>query len=135
MPAPKVLQVHGRRQDVHTLRTPHGDNHDIWITERRQHDDTVERRRRQRVVRRRADLVHADESATSEIYGVWLDNQFPYNLYGAQQDNSTIIITSQADPYTRDGLPRRSRLRDRADHAAPVESRTSSTDRARGSSA
>jgi len=36
---------------------------------------------------------------TSEIYGVWLDNEFPYKLYGAQQDNSTIIITSQANPY------------------------------------
>src|SRR5258708_16990898 len=35
---------------------------------------------------------------TAEIYGVWLDNQFPYKLYGAQQDNSTIIISSQADP-------------------------------------
>src|SRR5260370_3362732 len=35
---------------------------------------------------------------TAEIYGFWLDNQFPYKLYVAQQDNSTIIISSQADP-------------------------------------
>jgi hypothetical protein len=39
---------------------------------------------------------------TAEIYGVWVDNQFPYKLYGAQQDNSTIIISSQADPVSRD---------------------------------
>ena len=32
---------------------------------------------------------------TAEIYGVWMDNQFPYQLYGAQQDNSTLIIPSQ----------------------------------------
>ena len=41
---------------------------------------------------------------TAEIYGVWLDNQFPYNLYGAQQDNSTLIITSQARPVRARGL-------------------------------
>jgi len=35
---------------------------------------------------------------TAEIYGVWVDNQFPYKLYGAQQDNSTLIISSVAEP-------------------------------------
>jgi photosystem II stability/assembly factor-like uncharacterized protein len=35
---------------------------------------------------------------TSEIYGIWTDNQFPYKLYGAQQDNTTLIISSQAEP-------------------------------------
>jgi hypothetical protein len=39
---------------------------------------------------------------TAEIYGVWVDNQFPYKLYGAQQDNTTIIISSVADPMSRD---------------------------------
>src|ERR1051326_5898782 len=29
---------------------------------------------------------------TAEIYGVWVDNQFPYKLYGAQQDNHDIWI-------------------------------------------
>ena len=39
---------------------------------------------------------------TAEIYGVWLDEQFPYRLYGAQQDDSTVIISSSADPvHTR----------------------------------
>ena len=33
---------------------------------------------------------------TAEIYGIWVDEQFPYKLYGAQQDNTTIIISSQA---------------------------------------
>jgi len=37
---------------------------------------------------------------TGEFYGVWMDEQFPYNLYGAQQDNTTIIISSQADPFS-----------------------------------
>ncbi|MFH1572848.1 MAG: hypothetical protein ABIG68_02630 [Acidobacteriota bacterium] len=80
--------------------TPHGDNHDIWINPK---DGNV--------------MIQANDGGanvsfdggktwstqmnqpTSEIYGVWLDNEFPYNLYGAQQDNSTIIITSLADPF------------------------------------
>jgi hypothetical protein len=37
---------------------------------------------------------------TAEIYGVWTDNQFPYKLYGAQQDNTTLIISSQAQPFS-----------------------------------
>jgi hypothetical protein len=36
---------------------------------------------------------------TAEIYGVWLDEQFPYKLYGAQQDSTTVIMSSVADPY------------------------------------
>ncbi|HEY8413441.1 MAG TPA: hypothetical protein VIK76_18630, partial [Pyrinomonadaceae bacterium] len=37
---------------------------------------------------------------TAEIYGVWVDNQFPYKIYAAQQDNTTLIISSQAEPFT-----------------------------------
>jgi len=37
---------------------------------------------------------------TAEIYGLWVDNQFPYKLYGAQQDNTTLIISSQAEPFS-----------------------------------
>ena len=37
---------------------------------------------------------------TSEIYGVWIDNQFPYKLYGAQQDNTHAHHPEQcADPF------------------------------------
>ncbi len=83
-----------------TLRTPHGDNHDIWINPK---DGNI--------------LIQANDGGanvstdggrtwstqmnqpTAEIYGVWLDNQFPYKLYGAQQDNTTLILSSVADPY------------------------------------
>ena len=88
-----------------TLRTPHGDNHDIWINP--SNGQT---------------MVQANDGGanvsfdggrtwstqmnqpTSEIYGVWLDNQFPYKLYGAQQDNSTMILPSNADPFDIDAL-------------------------------
>jgi photosystem II stability/assembly factor-like uncharacterized protein len=82
------------------LRTPHGDNHDIWISPR---DGNT--------------LIQANDGGanvstdggrtwstqlnqpTAEIYGVWMDNAFPYKLYGAQQDNTTVIISSVANPY------------------------------------
>ena len=83
------------------FRTPHGDNHDIWINPR---DSQI--------------MIQANDGGanvsndggrtwssqmnqpTSEIYGIWVDNQFPYKLYGAQQDNTTIIISSQAEPFS-----------------------------------
>lgn len=85
------------------MPTPHGDNHDIWVNP---HDSNA--------------MIQANDGGanvsydggrtwstqmnqpTSEIYGVWVDRQFPYKLYGAQQDNSTIIISSVAQPFNRD---------------------------------
>ena len=82
------------------MRTPHTDNHDIWINP---NDGNI--------------MVQANDGGanvsldrgrtwstqmnqpTAEIYGVWVDDQFPYRLYGAQQDNSTIIIRSDAGPF------------------------------------
>jgi hypothetical protein len=32
----------------------------------------------------------------SSIYHVSVDNEFPYNIYGAQQDNSSIRIASRS---------------------------------------
>jgi hypothetical protein len=43
---------------------------------------------------------------TAEMYGVFLDNAFPYKLYGAQQDQGgTVIIPSQPAPARREGRP------------------------------
>ena len=36
--------------------------------------------------------------ATAELYRVSVDDQFPYRLYGAQQDNSTISVPSRLPP-------------------------------------
>ncbi len=83
--------------------TPHGDNHDIWISPK---DGNI--------------MIQSNDGGanvsvdggktwstqmnqpTAEIYGVWMDNEFPYKLYGAQQDSNTIIISSLADPFNRD---------------------------------
>ena len=82
-----------------TFRTPHGDNHDIWINPK---DGQIMIQSNDGGANISTDggrtwSTQMNQS-TAEIYGVWVDNQFPYKLYGAQQDNSTIIISSQADP-------------------------------------
>ena len=86
-----------------SMRTPHGDNHDIWISPK-DGNTMIQSNDGGANVSFDGGRTWSPQmnQPTSEIYGVWMDNQFPYNLYGAQQDNSTIIITSQADPYTRE---------------------------------
>lgn len=38
-----------------------------------------------------------DNQPTAQFYHVITDNQWPYRIYGAQQDNSTVSITSRSD--------------------------------------
>jgi len=37
--------------------------------------------------------------ATAQFYRVTLDNDFPYHVYGAQQDNSTVRIASRTTDF------------------------------------
>ncbi len=85
--------------------TPHGDNHDIWINPTNGQT-----------------MVQANDGGanvsfdggrtwstqrnqpTAEFYGVWPDNRFPYNLYSAQQDNSTWMWSSVANPFDASAL-------------------------------
>ncbi|HSG46751.1 MAG TPA: hypothetical protein VLA43_02935 [Longimicrobiales bacterium] len=78
------------------IRVPHGDVHDLWI-----HPEDPD-----------AMVVGNDGGAqvslnggqswstmhnqpTAEFYRVEVDNQYPYRLYGAQQDNTTISVASR----------------------------------------
>jgi photosystem II stability/assembly factor-like uncharacterized protein len=82
-----------------TFRTPHGDNHNIWINPK---DGQILIQSNDGGANVSTDGGRTWSSQmnqpTAEIYGVWVDNQFPYKLYGAQQDNTTLIVSSQADP-------------------------------------
>jgi len=86
-----------------TMRTPHGDNHDIWINPK---DGNTMIQSNDGGANASFDGGRTWSSQlnqpTAEIYGVWVDNQFPYKLYGAQQDSNTVIISSVADPYAHE---------------------------------
>ncbi|MDP2959502.1 MAG: hypothetical protein Q8N53_23990 [Longimicrobiales bacterium] len=91
--------VDAGRQFIPVPTVPHGDSHALWINP---HDTDV--------------MVEGDDGgatvtlnggrtwstqrnqATAEIYRVAVDGQFPYRLYGAQQDNSTVSVPSKVSP-------------------------------------
>jgi len=82
------------------MRTPHGDNHDIWISPR-DGNTIIQSNDGGANVSFDGGRTWSSQmnQPTSEIYGVWTDNAFPYKLYGAQQDNTTLILSSVANPY------------------------------------
>jgi photosystem II stability/assembly factor-like uncharacterized protein len=79
------------------IRTPHGDNHDLWIAP----DDPLR-------------MIEANDGGanvstdggetwttqanqpTAQMYRVSTDDAFPYRLLGGQQDNSTVRIRSRS---------------------------------------
>ena len=66
---------------------------------------------------------------TAQFYRVALDNDFPYNIYGAQQDNTTVRTASRTagGGITEQRLVRRGRRRERLDRARPARFARSST--------
>ena len=81
------------------MRTPHGDNHDMWINPT---DGRVMIQANDGGANVSTDGGHTWSTQlnqpTAEIYGVWMDEQFPYRIYGAQQDDGTEILPSQPLP-------------------------------------
>ena len=80
--------------------TPHGDNHDMWISP---NDGNVMIQSNDGGANVSTDGGRTwstqNNQPTAEMYGVFLDNSFPYKLYGAQQDEGgTVIIPSQPAP-------------------------------------
>ena len=73
--------------------TPHGDNHDMWVSPR---DGNTMVQANDGGANVSTDggrtWTTQNNQPTSELYGVWVDNKFPYNLYAAQQDNSTMMV-------------------------------------------
>jgi photosystem II stability/assembly factor-like uncharacterized protein len=78
-----------------SIAVPHGDNHDLWIAP----DDP------NRMIESNDGGANVSfnggrswteqDQPTAQFYRVALDNDFPYNVYGAQQDNSTVRIASR----------------------------------------
>ncbi|WP_019670165.1 WD40/YVTN/BNR-like repeat-containing protein [Eudoraea adriatica] len=82
------------------ITSPHGDNHDMWINPEKpdlfiQSNDGG------------ANVTHNGGKSwstqfnqpTTEIYQVEVDNQYPYWLYGGQQDNYSTVAVPSMPPY------------------------------------
>ena len=78
-----------------TMRTPHGDNHDLWINPTNGQVLIQANDGGANVSMNGGQSWSTQENQpTAEIYQVAVDNQYPYRVYGAQQDNSTLIVPS-----------------------------------------
>ena len=80
---------------------PHGDHHDLWIA--------PEDNERMIIADDGGAQVSFDQGEnwstyhnqpTAQFYRVVTDNAFPYRIYGAQQDNSTVRISHRSDGGT-----------------------------------
>ncbi|MGH8379161.1 MAG: WD40/YVTN/BNR-like repeat-containing protein [Gammaproteobacteria bacterium] len=80
------------------LDTPHGDNHVLWINPQNP-QIMVEGNDGGGTVSYDGGKTWSseDNQPTAQIYHVTLDNQFPFHIYGAQQDNSTIDIVNRGE--------------------------------------
>ena len=81
-----------------TFNAPHGDHHDLWIA--------PEDNQRMIIGDDGGAQISFDagknwstyyNQPTSQFYRVTTDNYFPYRIYGAQQDNSTVRILHRTD--------------------------------------
>lgn len=78
-----------------SFRTRHGDNHELWI-------DPTDPRRMINGNDGGANIsfnggetwTTENNQPTAQIYHIAVDNQFPYRLYGDQQDNSSISVST-----------------------------------------
>jgi photosystem II stability/assembly factor-like uncharacterized protein len=79
------------------IRVPHGDNHGLWI-DPHDPDRMIESNDGGANVSTNGGATWTTDGnqPTAQFYHVVTDNRFPYWLYGAQQDNSTVAIATAA---------------------------------------
>ena len=75
---------------------PHGDHHDVWINPRNSQIMIQSNDGGANVSLDGGRTWSTQENQpTAEIYQVAVDDRYPYRVYGAQQDNTTVIVPSQ----------------------------------------
>src|SRR5438132_2648442 len=77
------------------IGVPHGDNHDLWIAPEDPNRMIESNDGGANVSFNGGRSWSEQDQPTAQFYRVALDNDFPYHVYGAQQDNSTVRIASR----------------------------------------
>jgi photosystem II stability/assembly factor-like uncharacterized protein len=82
------------------IRAPHGDSHDLWI-DPQDPQRMIEGDDGGATVTFDGGLSWTAQSnqPTAQFYHVITDDSFPYKVYGAQQDNSTVAIASRTGGF------------------------------------
>jgi photosystem II stability/assembly factor-like uncharacterized protein len=81
------------------IAVPHGDNHDLWIAPNDPNRMIESNDGGANVSFNGGRTWTEQDQPTAQFYRVAVDNDFPYNVYGAQQDNSTIKIRSRTEEF------------------------------------
>ncbi len=84
-----------------TYNAPHGDHHDLWIAPENPHRMIIGDDGGAQVTYDGGETWSTYRNQpTSQFYRVTTDNAFPYRIYVAQQDNSTIRIPHRTDGFS-----------------------------------
>jgi photosystem II stability/assembly factor-like uncharacterized protein len=81
------------------INVHHGDTHDIWINPDNSDNFIIGDDGGGEVTFNGGLTFTELDIPTAQFYHVHTDNDFPYNVYGAQQDNSTVRIASRTNGY------------------------------------
>ena len=81
------------------IGVPHGDNHDLWIAPNDAARMIEGNDGGANVSFNGGRTWTEQDQPTAQFYRVTVDQDFPYNIYGAQQDNSTIRIKSRTSDF------------------------------------
>lgn len=84
---------------LRSIRTPHGDSHDLWIDPTNPDRMIEGNDGSANVTYNGGKTWSRQDIPTAQFYHVYVDNQFPYYVYGAQQDNSTVAISSRTTSF------------------------------------
>lgn len=83
-----------------SIRTPHGDNHDMWINPTNSQLFIQGNDGGANVTFNGGKTWSSQlNQSTAELYQVEVDNDYPYWLYAGQQDNSTTIAVPSQPPF------------------------------------
>ncbi|MEQ8809353.1 MAG: glycosyl hydrolase, partial [Imperialibacter sp.] len=94
--APALRSIDGGKT-WETLPSSHGDHHDLWINPANSKNMVLADDGGAAITFNRADSwTTLDNMPTAQFYRINVDNDFPYNIYAGQQDNSSVKIASMS---------------------------------------
>lgn len=94
--APPMLKTIDGGKTWEVIETMHGDHHGLWINPKNNKNMILADDGGAVVTFNGGNTWSHQKHATSQMYRVNADNLFPYNVYGGQQDNSSVKIASRS---------------------------------------
>ena len=85
------------------IRVPHGDNHDLWISSTNNKRMVQANDGSANVTWNGGQTWTGQDIPTGQFYNVFTTKHVPYHICGAQQDNSTACVGSQAQAGAGEG--------------------------------